>query len=216
MNAEEKAVVVYVHGLWRSGFEGSLLLKRLGEDLGAQTQAFSYESITSAMSDNAQALAGYLTELRADRLHLIGHSLGGLLILKLFENGAGADLPPGRIVLLGTPLNGCRAARNLARLPFGKILMGGAQEELLGDRERRWQDPRDLGVIAGNLSFGLGMLVGTYGAPSDGTVFVDETQLAGASQHLVLKVSHFGLPFSTEVARQTGAFLRAGSFLPSP
>ena len=213
MNAPPKTVIVYVHGLWRSGFEGSLLLKRLGEELGAQTHAFSYESIASGMSDNALALARFLTELRADSLHLIGHSLGGLLILKLFEHGAGADLPPGRIVLLGSPSNGCRAARNLARLPFGKIFMGGAQEELLGDRERHWQAPRDLGVIAGNLSLGLGMLVGTYGAPSDGTVFVDETRLAGASQHLVLKVSHFGLPLSTEVARQTGAFLRAGSFL---
>jgi pimeloyl-ACP methyl ester carboxylesterase len=215
LKSPQKTVAVYVHGLWRSGFEGSLLLKRLGEDLGAQTQAFAYESITSGMSDNAESLAAYLTDLHADTLHLIGHSLGGLLIMKLFENGAAADLPPGRIVLLGSPLNGCRAARNLARLPFGKMLMGGAQEELLGDRERQWRGPRDLGVIAGSLSFGLGMLVGTYGAPSDGTVFVDETQLAGASQHMVLKVSHFGLPFSTEVARQTGAFLRAGSFLAS-
>jgi fermentation-respiration switch protein FrsA (DUF1100 family) len=212
LSTGQTSVVVYVHGLWRSGFEGSLLLKRLGEDLESQTQAFAYDSVTSGIADNAQALATYLMDLRADCLHLVGHSLGGLLIFKLFENGAAANLPPGRIVLLGSPLNGSRAARNLARLPFGKLLMGGAQEELLSARQRHWRCERDLGVIAGNLSIGLGRLVGTHGAPSDGTVFVDETRLAGAA-HLVLKVSHFGLPFSVEVARQSAAFLKAGAFL---
>jgi hypothetical protein len=57
------------------------------------------------------------------------------------------------------------------------------------------------------------LLLGTYGAPGDGTVFVDETRIAGSTHHLVLKVSHFGLPFSAEVGRQTAAFLRTGRFL---
>jgi pimeloyl-ACP methyl ester carboxylesterase len=206
-------VVVFVHGLWRSGFEGSLLLKRLGEDLEAATRTFSYASVSASIPENTRALTDYLTDLRAESLHLVGHSLGGLLILKLFENGAGAQLPPGRIVLLGSPVNGSRAARNLTRLPFGKVLMGGAREELLRENERSWQDGRDLGVIAGNLSIGLGLLVGAYGAPSDGTVFVDETRIAGSTHHVVIKVSHFGLPFSAEVGRQTAAFLRTGRFL---
>jgi hypothetical protein len=83
---------------------------------------------------------------------------------------------------------------------------------LLEPRERRWSGQRELGVIAGSLSIGLGRLVGTHGAPSDGTIFVDETRLAGIRQHLVLRVSHTGLPFSATVARQTAAFLRTGNF----
>src|SRR6266851_4483903 len=118
-------VVVYVHGLWLTGIEGGLLRKRLARDLGAETRAFSYASVTSSITANAQALGRYLSELRADTLHLVGHSLGGLVILKLFESGEGAaQLPPGRIVLLGSPLNGSRAAQNLARLPFGKKILG--------------------------------------------------------------------------------------------
>ncbi len=35
-----------------------------------------------------------------------------------------AQLPPGRIVLLGSPLRGSRAAQNLARLPFGRTNHG--------------------------------------------------------------------------------------------
>jgi hypothetical protein len=207
-------MAVYVHGLWLTGLEGGILRKRLAKDLNAETRAFSYASVRSGVSANAQALGTFLRDLHADTLHLVGHSLGGLVILKLFESGEGDQLPPGRIVLLGSPLSGSQAARNLARLPFGKHILGrGVHEELLTPRERRWNGHRDLGVIAGSLSLGLGRLVGTHGAPSDGTVFVDETRLTGISQHLVLNVSHTGLPFSASVARQTGAFLSSGNFI---
>ncbi|MDP9008819.1 MAG: alpha/beta fold hydrolase [Pseudomonadota bacterium] len=206
-------VVVYVHGLWLTGIEGGILRKRLAKTLSAETRAFSYASVNSSVAANAQALANFLSELRADTLHLVGHSLGGLVILKLFESDT-ARLPPGRIVLLGSPLNGSRAARNLARLPLGKKILGrGVDEELLRERERRWKGQRDLGVIAGSLGVGLGRLVGVRGDLSDGTILVDETRLPGMSQHLVLKVSHSGLPFSAAVARQTGAFLMSGNFL---
>ncbi|HEX3397452.1 MAG TPA: hypothetical protein VHS76_12190 [Steroidobacteraceae bacterium] len=207
-------VVVYVHGLWLTGIEGGLLRKRLAKELKAESRAFGYASVKASVGANAAALGKYLSELRADTLHLVGHSLGGLVILKLFETEAGARLPPGRIVFLGSPLNGSRAAVSLARLPFGKIFLGrGVREELLGPSERRWRGQRDLGVIAGNLSVGLGKLAGVRGAPNDGTIFVDETRLAGISQHLVMPVSHTGLPFSASVARQAGAFLRSGRFI---
>jgi alpha/beta hydrolase family protein len=207
-------VVVYLHGLWLTGIEGGILRKRLAKNLNAETRAFSYASVTSDITGNARALGKFLRELRAETLHLVGHSLGGLVILKLFESGDGASLPPGRIVLLGSPLNGSRAAQNLARLPFGKKILGrGVHEQLLNPREHTWKGRRELGVIAGSLSVGLGRLVGIHGAPSDGTIFVDETRLSGMSQHLVLKVSHTGLPFSAAVARQTGAFLNSGNFI---
>jgi pimeloyl-ACP methyl ester carboxylesterase len=205
---------VYVHGLWLSGNEAGILLRRLARQLNATTRAFSYASMTSSISDSARALATFLREQRADTLHLVGHSLGGLVILKLFENGEGHQLPPGRIVLLGSPLNGSRAAQNLARLPFGKKIMGrGVREELLTERQRRWTGQRELGVIAGSVEIGLGRLVGVHGAPSDGTIFVEETRLPGILEHLVLRVSHTALPFSATVARQTAAFLNDGSFM---
>ena len=206
-------VVVYVHGLWLSGIEGSLLRRRLAKDLNAKTHAFSYASVNDGVAANARSLAAFLSAIKADTLHLVGHSLGGLVILKMFEQGEESKLPPGRIVLLGSPLRGSRTAQNVARLPFGKAILGrGVHEELLVPRERRWRGQRALGVIAGNLSFGLGRLVGRHASPSDGTVFVEETRLPGASQHLILRVSHTGLPFSAAVARHTGAFLGTGQF----
>jgi pimeloyl-ACP methyl ester carboxylesterase len=208
-------VIVYVHGLWQRGLEAHWLRRRLSQDLGAEARAFSYPSVAADATTNARALAKYLWAIRADTLHLIGHSLGGLVILKLFGEDAEAQarLPPGRIVLLGSPLRGSRSAQKLARLPFGKKIMGlGVGEELLAPRERRWNGARDLGVIAGDLGFGFGRLVGTLGGPSDGTILVEETELEGTADRLVLRVSHTGMLFSAAVARAAGAFLRTGRF----
>jgi hypothetical protein len=69
-------------------------------------------------------------------------------------------------------------------------------------------------VIAGDLGFGLGRLVGTLGGASDGTVLVEETQIAGVADRVVLRVSHTGMLFSATVAQQAGAFLRTGRFSP--
>jgi pimeloyl-ACP methyl ester carboxylesterase len=202
-------VIVYVHGLWQRGLESHWLRRRLSLDLGAEARAFSYPSVAADATTNARALAKYLGAIRADTLHLIGHSLGGLLIVKLFAEDADvqARLPPGRVVLLGSPLRGSRSAQRLA-----KIMGLGVGEELLASRGRRWNGARDLGVIAGDLGFGFGRLVGPLGGPSDGTILVEETELEGTADRLVLRVSHTGMLFSAAVARAAGAFLRTGRF----
>jgi pimeloyl-ACP methyl ester carboxylesterase len=208
-------VVVYVHGLWQSGTESVLLRRRLARDLQADAVAFSYPSVADDANANARALAKYLCALRAETLHLVGHSLGGMVILKSFEESAQmqAQLPPGRIVLMGSPLRGSRTARNLARLPFGKKIMGlTVGQELMTPRERQWKGVRELGVIAGNVGFGLGRLVGTLGGPSDGTILLEEAQIEGAADRVVLRVSHTGMLFSPVVARAAGAFLKTGRF----
>ena len=208
-------VIVYVHGLWQRGAEAILLRRRLARDLGADVRVFSYSSVAADGTAHARALAEYLRAIRADTLHLVGHSLGGLVIVKLFEEHSEvlARLPPGRIVLLGSPLRGSLTARNLARLPFGKTIMGRTVgEELLVPRERRWIARRDLGLIAGDLGVGLGRLLGRLGGASDGTILVEEVQIEGAADRAVLRVSHTGMVFSAAVARQAGVFLNTGRF----
>lgn len=209
-------VIVYVHGLWQRGAESHWLRRRLAHDLGAETRTFSYPSVAGDATENARGLAKTLGEIRADTLHLVGHSLGGLVILKAFDDEAALRrLPPGRIVLLGPPLRGSRAARNFARLPFGEQIMGrGVCEELLGPRphERRWSGSRDLGIVAGDMGFGMGRLVGVMGGPSDGTIMVEETRIEGAADRVELPVSHTGMLFSAKVASAAATFLRSGRF----
>jgi len=202
-------------------------------DLPGECRQFSYPSMSAGVAANAAALARFLSDIcagkqdRPDTLHLVGHSLGGLVILKMFEDGlyeaeqAGrarglglhAELPPGRIVLLGSPVQGSQAAQSLARLPFGRQLLGqSAEGELLSSRARHWEGGRELGIIAGDLAFGLGRVLGTFDEPNDGTVMVEETLIEGASDRRVLRVSHTGMLFSAEVAHQIVSFLRIGRF----
>jgi pimeloyl-ACP methyl ester carboxylesterase len=205
--------VVYVHGLWMTGLEGVLLRRRLSKELEAATPIFMYRSISAGIAANAQLLAAHLSRLRVDTLHLVGHSLGGVVICKMFEEVGDARFPPGRVVLLGSPVAGSRAARNLAAWRLGKLIMGrSVSEELLAHRDRQWNWARDLGVIAGTLNAGLGRIVNTHQGCNDGTIYVDETQIPGMKEHMVMHVSHTGLPFSAAVAAHTANFLRRGHF----
>ena len=210
-------VVVTVHGLWLRGHEAALLRRRLARALGARCRSFSYSSTSVSLAANAAALGRYLRTLEADTIHLVAHSLGGLVVLKLFEleasrEPASRELPPGRVVLLGSPVGGSFTARRLARWAWGQRLMGHAGDALTRDTERHWDGRRELGIIAGGRSVGLGRLLGPLAGPNDGTVLLSETRLAGSTQELTLRVSHTGLPFSAEVARLTAAFLRTGRF----
>lgn len=215
------AVVFYVHGLWLNGWEATLLRRRLARQLGCATRLFHYASVTADLSANVRALGGCLAKVQAETVHLVAHSMGGALLLDFFEHGLSSDglfengrpLAPGRIVLLGSPVRGCRAAQRLAKWPFGRAIMGAtAAHLLLAPPAWRWNGARDLGTIAGDMPIGLGRLVGHIDAPNDGTVRVEETRLTGAKEHLTLPVTHSGMVLSSAVARQTAAFLREGRF----
>jgi pimeloyl-ACP methyl ester carboxylesterase len=206
-------VLVYVHGLWQRGAESFWLRRRLARALDAKTRVFTYPSVLADVASNAGALAQYLKSIRADTLHLLGHSLGGVIIVKCFELAASAALPPGRIVLLGSPLQGSRTARHLARWSWGRTIMGrSVVGDLLPARRRQWAGTREVGIIAGDSGIGLGRLIGTLGGPSDGTVLVDETRLPGAKDHTVLRASHTGMLFSAAVAKQAQEFFIRGHF----
>jgi hypothetical protein len=205
------ATVILVHGLWMSGFELGVLKRRIEADPQFRAVAFSYPSLTGTMSDHVRALVEFAREQQAERLHFIGHSLGGLVVLRALQ--LTDDLPPGRSVLLGTPSQGSRAAQGVARLPFGKMILGAAvNEEIVAWSPREWGGRRDVGVIAGSMGMGLGRLFANLNADHDGTVLVEETHLPGCCDHLILPTSHTGMLFSAEVAEQAAHFLRDGKF----
>ena len=204
-------MVIFVHGLWLTGFESLLLRRRLARKLGCEVHAFRYASVTGPMRSVVEQLNERVRALNPATLHLVGHSLGGLVIYRFLERFP--EQPPGRVVFLGSPANGSRAARNAGRLRWAARLMGRCiAEELLAERRREWTFARPLGVIAGSRPAGLGRLLAHFDEPSDGTIAVSETRLAGANEHLVLNVSHMGMLLSARVARATGSFLSAGSF----
>ena len=139
----------------------------------------------------------------------MAHSLGGLVTLRMLaDNG---DLPPGRVVLLGSPLRGSASARKSTELPGGGRLIGAVRSALSSGITVPLIG-RDIGMIAGSRSVGLGLLLGGLDGPGDGTVAVSETRSEGLREHRLLPVTHTGMLFSKEVAREVTGFLRTGNF----
>jgi pimeloyl-ACP methyl ester carboxylesterase len=205
------ALVILVHGLWQSGLEFFVMRRRLQADGSLRALFFSYPTTVGTMSNHVRRLIDCARAHRAEQLHFVGHSLGGLVVLRALE--ITDDLPPGRAVLLGSPLQGSRTAQSLARLPFGRALLGGAlTQECVDWSPREWSGRREVGVIAGSMGFGVGRLLANLDAAHDGTVLVEETRLRGAKDHIVVAASHTGLLISAQVAAQTRHFLERGAF----
>ena len=199
--------LLLVHGLWMRGITMRWLATRL-RSRDFEPRTFEYFSL---LQDTDVVVARLADALRQrPRTHVVAHSLGGLLALRAAEQVGAANI--GRIVCLGSPLAGSRAAATIAaRLPAGAQLVGHNRALLESGVDHV---PRgiEVGAIAGCVPHGLGGFVAHFDGEHDGTVAVAETRLPGLADHAVVRASHSGLLFSDAAVRQAAAFLREGRF----
>ncbi len=194
-----------------NGLEMGVLRSRLVSRCEYPALTFSYRSVSRALPENARRLRRRIDEIDADTVHLVGHSLGGVLVLQMLNLFPTERV--GRIVCLGSPLVDSRAARHLMHWGLGRRILGRTLRDGVFRQPLISVDgDREIGVIAGSVGLGLGAIVGKLESPHDGVVTVRETRLPGITDHLVLSVNHFGLVFSGKVADQTAHFLRFGGF----
>ena len=211
--------IVFVHGIWMPGSIMTYLKRQLETRHGFAGRLFGYWAVRVGLDENAELLAEFAAAAARDAgggpVHLVGHSLGGVLALRMLRQHP--DAPEGRVVCLGSPLCGSRAAIGLKRWSWGEQMLGlTIATGVLEEPASRWCAPvtggRDVGVIAGSRPIGGGRLLAGFTEDNDGTVAVSETHLPGAKSHLVMPVSHTGLVWSAAVADQVAAFLRRGEF----
>jgi pimeloyl-ACP methyl ester carboxylesterase len=205
----DPAPVVLVHGLWLNGLEFFLLRDRL-KRAGFASANFHYPSMNTTLAAAADAFASRL-RAQGTTAHVVAHSLGGLVACEAYARHA--DLPAGRVVLMGSPVRGSRTARAVASHWYGAAALGPlALAELAREREPTRPQSREIGVIAGSLPVGIGRVFSELPHPNDGTVSVEETELPGATATAVIDVSHTGMLFSAQVAESTVRFLVSGRF----
>lgn len=208
MNAPREAVVL-VHGLWMSRVVMQFLAGHLRRE-GLRVQGFGYASTLRPFERHAERLARVVREIEAPRVHLVGHSLGGLVVLAALQRLH--DAPVGRVVLLGAPAGGSDAARQFMRNAAGRAFVG-ASAAVWRETPRFVIEPGvQIGAIAGTHRVGLGRFLVALDGPNDGVVTVEETRLPGLADHIVLPVSHSTMLVSRAVAAQTANFLRSGTF----
>jgi pimeloyl-ACP methyl ester carboxylesterase len=207
--AEDPERVLLVYGLWMN----PLAMYPLGFGLrrcGFAVSVFRYPTVRSPIEDNAKRLAAWIAGAKARVLHLVGHSLGGVVILRALAQGA--DPRVKRVVLLGTPVAGSLAGRSFGQTRLGRWMLGKTLPVWHAGSPPAVAAGVEIGVLAGNLPIGLGRLVTRLPCPHDGAVTVAETRLEGASDSVVLRVNHTGMLFSARVSSQVCAFLHHGRF----
>ena len=191
--------VVLVHGLLRTP-RSWLTVRRHLEREGYSTGVFAYPSLRGRFEAHGRELAAELRRLDADRrfarVHLVGHSLGNLVIRAALSHGRPRNL--GRVVMLVPPNRGSPVARRLA--------------PLLGDLFPVLRDLSDAdGSAARRLSFPP-MEAGVIAARYDHVVTLASTHVPGEADHLLVPALHGLLMYQPKVQRAIVAFLRTGRF----
>ena len=209
LQKNKETSVILVHGLWMNGMEMTLLRHRLNR-FGYRPWSFRYSSTRLDLTEIATRLNTFVKQVPAQTIHFVGHSLGGLVVLKLFE--IFPRQRPGRIIALSPPYQGSETARRFIRFPGSHHLIGPSIAQLLKGDVPAWSGERDLGVIAGTLNFGFGRLIGAVSHLGDGTIRLEETRIPEARDFITLRVSHMGLVLSRKVAMETYHFLEHGQF----
>ena len=192
--------MVLAHGLL--GFP--LLLRKRGgrlERSGFSTRYWGYPSMVGAVEDHAADLARLLAGLAGEpglsRLHLVGHSMGGIVGWWALQQ----QVPDrfGRFVLLAPPGRGSWAATGLgwAVRPFGPAV------DQLSTRPDS---------LVNRLAPLPGVEVGVIGAEADLVVPAGREHMPGMKEHRRFPGLHHQLLFRADAAAAVARFLRRGSF----
>jgi alpha-beta hydrolase superfamily lysophospholipase len=209
----QNELIVLVHGFFRTRRDMAYLAAYF-QQKGYATFRPTLPTIFSSLDQCTARLAEKLQQQPRhwQRIHFVGHSMGGLIIRQYLARNMVAGL--GRCVLIGTPNNGASLAGIAQRYfrfalqvfkPIQSFLPGG-----LVIAPPRNNPPPEIGVIAGNRDNILFGRFFTYA--SDGRVAVDSVPFAGQKEFITLPYNHLDIHHSQEVADLVLQFIRTGCF----
>jgi pimeloyl-ACP methyl ester carboxylesterase len=116
--------ILLLHGMVDNRSIFALLRRGLRRRGFGQIVAINYSVLTTDIPSAARRLAGHVEQLCAEtgyeRVHIVGHSLGGL-IARYYVQRMGGDARVHTLVCLGTPHKGTYAARLVPRRIAGQL-----------------------------------------------------------------------------------------------
>lgn len=205
-----RETIVLIHGLGRTRVSMMPLALRL-QRAGFRTVFTRYSSMRMTLREATDSVARQVERLAARRggpLSLVGHSLGGIIALRLKRERS--DLPIHRVVQLGSPNHGSQMAEILKDSALATWFFGPVLAELSEDLTNAATRDPDVAAIAGvGAPSGIVRVFGVT-EPSDGLVTEGSAWGNEASVRLSAPTIHTGLPLSRSVADATVAFLKTG------
>ncbi|MBX3441051.1 MAG: hypothetical protein KF774_01500 [Planctomyces sp.] len=204
--------VVLIHGVVRSSKSFAAMKTALERD-GAIVVPFDYPSTRMTIDSSSEYLHQTLESLEGvDRIDFVVHSMGGLVVRSYLRNHRDPRL--GRLVMLGVPNHGARLANILRDVSLFKAIFGPAGQQLIeGNGEFIDSLPAPdfpFAVVAGARgdTEGYNPLIP---GDDDGTVSVDCTRLAGATDFMTVPAIHSFLMGNPDVIAATLRFLSSGA-----
>ncbi len=203
--------VVLLHGLGRTRFSMAIAAGRLRK-AGFRANSIGYRSLRRSIEEHAALVSKQLPDVAAGKLHFLTHSLGGIVLRQLAATNRPANL--GRVVMLGPPNRGSRAAGKFRDWILFRSIFGPTGQQLVDDPEappnRLGPVDFELGVIAGNR--GLTPLSMFLEGENDGVVSVREAMVEGAADFRIVPRGHTFMMNSRGVLDQAIHFYRHGRF----
>ena len=206
-DAPGKETVVLLHGLGRSQVSLKLLEYRM-KKAGYETLNFPYGVRKTDIAEIAGDFHAFLEQnVETKRYHLVGHSLGNIIIREAFKGEFRPGL--GRIVMLAPPNQPAALAQRLGDNPVFKFITKDSGQKL-GSAAFYAELPTptaEFGIIAGDRGQRI-----TFKEPNDGIVAVKNTKLDGMQDWLVLHHTHTFIMNAKDTAAQCVNFLQDGAF----
>jgi len=194
--------VVLVHGLWMNRWTFRWIAKHL-QAKGYKVYRFGYKTTSRPFEFNMQKLKAFVNSRKEQIVHLVVHSMGGILSM--------CSLPEirkqGKLVMLGSPINGSQAATAMGQKKWTAWMLKHATEPL----ENGVVDPkvfRESLMIAGTSnSIGIARIVTKLPEPNDGTVALHETQADWIGHHMTESTNHFRMLLHKNIKQKISDFL---------
>jgi pimeloyl-ACP methyl ester carboxylesterase len=198
--ASQRECVALVHGFLANNTVMWLLARRL-RHRGYRTRMWGYWNHRCSLLVHADRFAKELERLDADpqidRIHLVGHSMGGIVGQAALDRYRPEKL--GRLVMLGSPSRGSFLATRMAST-IGRFLKPVAELTTAADS------------LVNRLPVPEGVEIGAIAAKYDALVSEESTHPEAPHEHIVLPTWHTGLVLRSETADLVAGFLATGRF----
>lgn len=203
--------VILLHGIIRSSKSLYVMADQLRAE-GFTVFPMEYPSTQISIPEAADYLNSIIEHTEGiEELHLVGHSMGGLVIRAWFSQYEDPRIK--RVVMLGTPNYGAEMADHLKRNLLFQTVFGPAGRQLVTDEAGLIPmlptPPCEFAVIAGARGKANGWNPLIPG-DDDGTVTVNSARLRGASDFATVPLLHHALLGNRDVSKQVARFLKTG------
>ena len=206
--------VILLHGLARSSQSMGKMEKALIAE-GYKVSNIGYPSRKYPIEELAQRVRQQILQVSDDQdiLHIVAHSLGGILIRYIQKQEPLENL--GKVIMLAPPNQGSEVVDKFGKWKLFRWINGPAGSQLGTDEDGFLKS-------LGNVDFELGLLTGDRSinlilscmipGKDDGKVSVENAKVEGMDDFMVLHTAHPFIMKNMNAIQQTIHFLQSGQF----